>query len=42
MSFWQEHDIEDKVVPFLGNVSEYAEGHHLGRPTIGRTTRGTP
>ncbi len=34
MSFWQEHDIEAKVLAILRDVPDFAEGHHLGRPFL--------
>lgn len=34
MSFWQEHDMETKVLAILRDVPEDAEGHHLGRPFL--------
>jgi hypothetical protein len=33
-SLWDEHDIEAKVIQILSDVSDYAPGHHLGRPFL--------
>ena len=32
MTFWQQHDIEDKVLAILREAREDREGHHWGRP----------
>lgn len=29
MSFWQEHDIETRVLAILRDVQDRADGHHL-------------
>ena len=34
MSYWQEHNLAEKVAAILGDVPEYAPGHHLGRPFL--------
>ena len=33
-SLWEDHEIEAKVVQILSDVSDYAPGHHLGRPFL--------
>jgi hypothetical protein len=32
MSYWQEHDVERKIVDILSAIQYYKPDHHFGRP----------
>lgn len=34
MSYWQEHNLEEKITKILSDVPDYAPDHHFGRPFL--------